>query len=140
MIAEHLRKYIWQDQELEGAVTEEANMEEEAGAVETGTGTEVDMEIETTKTATTETTDKDPPDLYHWKKVVELVLADFREWRMEEEYKWKAVVMTPNGDGEYHIIGLVEVVWKVVTLILNHHFTTSITFHDVLHWKMAPPL
>ena len=26
-----------------------------------------------------------------------------------------------------------EVVWKVVMMITNCHFTTSITFHDVLH-------
>ena len=36
--------------------------------------------------------------------------------------------------GGYHIrIGLVEVVWKVVTVIIYLRLTSSITFHDVLH-------
>ena len=29
--------------------------------------------------------------------------------------------------------GLVEVMWKVVALILNCRFTSSITYHDALH-------
>ena len=30
-----------------------------------------------------------------------------------------------------------EVVWKVVTVILSHHLTTSIGFHDILHFFQA---
>ena len=30
-----------------------------------------------------------------------------------------------------------EVVWKVVTVILNFRFTVSITFHDVFHGFQA---
>ena len=52
---------------------------------------------------------------------------------MAEEYMWQAVVLIPKGGGDYRGIGLVEVVWKVVTLILNSQFTTSITLHNVLH-------
>ena len=32
---------------------------------------------------------------------------------------WKAVVLIPKGGGEYRGIGLVEVVWKEVVVILN---------------------
>ena len=52
---------------------------------------------------------------------------------MAEEYMWQAVVLIPKGGGDYRGIGLVEVVWKVVTLILNSQFTTSTTLHNVLH-------
>ena len=43
------------------------------------------------------------------------------------------MLLIPKGRGDYHGIGLVEVVWKVVVVIINCRFITSITFHDVLH-------
>ena len=38
---------------------------------------------------------------------------------------------------DYFSIGLMEVVWKVVAVILNHRFTASITYHDSLHVFLA---
>ena len=49
------------------------------------------------------------------------------------EATWQAVVLIPKEKGNYHGIGLVEVVWKVVAAILNLHITASITYHDFLH-------
>ena len=43
------------------------------------------------------------------------------------------MVLIPKGKGDYWGIGLVEVMWKVVAVILNRSFTSSTTFHDVLH-------
>ena len=57
----------------------------------------------------------------------------FREGDLAEESTWQAVVLIPKGKGDYRGIGLVEVMWKVVAVILNLRFTSSITFHDVLH-------
>ena len=39
----------------------------------------------------------------------------------------------PKGKEDYTGIGLVEVVWKVVTAILNHRLTSSITYSIFLH-------
>ena len=39
----------------------------------------------------------------------------------------------PKGKKDYQIIGLVEVMWKVVAAILNRWLTASITYHDFLH-------
>ena len=50
-----------------------------------------------------------------------------------EDSTWQTVVLIPKGKGDYRGIGLVEVMWKVVAVILNRRFTSSITFHDVLH-------
>ena len=47
------------------------------------------------------------------------------------------MVLIPKGGGDYYVIGLVEVVWKVVTVILNFCLTTSIDFHVVLHGLWA---
>ena len=38
-----------------------------------------------------------------------------------------------RGGKDYHGIGLMEVMWKVVVDILNFRLTASITFHDFLH-------
>ena len=43
------------------------------------------------------------------------------------------MVLISKGKGDYQGIGLVEVMWKVVAVILNLCLTSSITFHDVLH-------
>ena len=43
------------------------------------------------------------------------------------------MVLIPKGKREYRGIGLVDVTWKVVTLILHRRLTKGITFHDALH-------
>ena len=43
------------------------------------------------------------------------------------------VVPIPKVVGDYCGIGLVEVVWKVVMVILNCHFKSFIDFHNILH-------
>ena len=50
-----------------------------------------------------------------------------------EEATWQAVVLITKGKKDYRGIGLVEVMWKVVAVILNRRFTASITYHDFLH-------
>ena len=64
---------------------------------------------------------------------MELVQTAFRDGDLAEEATWQAVVLIPKGKGDYRGIGLVEVMWKVVAVILNRRFTSSITYHDVFH-------
>ena len=52
---------------------------------------------------------------------------------MAEESTWQTVVLIPKGKKEYRGIGLVEVTWKVVAVILHHRLMIAITFHDALH-------
>ena len=61
----------------------------------------------------------------------------FRDGDLAEEATWQAVVLIPKGKGDYRGIGLVEVMWKIVAVILNRRFNSSITFHDVLHGLRA---
>ena len=65
--------------------------------------------------------------------MVDLVQTAFREGNLAEEYIWQAVVLIPKREKDYWGISLVEVMWKVVAVILNCRFTSSITYHDVLH-------
>ena len=76
-------------------------------------------------------------DEENWEQVVELVQTAFRDGDLAEETTWQAVVLIPKGKGDYRGIGLVEVMWKVVAVILNCRFTSSITFHDALHGVRA---
>ena len=52
---------------------------------------------------------------------------------MEEEFTWKTIALIPKGNGYFRGIGLVEVLWKMMTVILNHRIGTAIVFHEVLH-------
>ena len=69
----------------------------------------------------------------YWERVATLVRANFGEGRLVEETTWWEMVLIPKGKGEYHNIGLVEVVWKVVAAILNLRLTASTTYPDFLH-------
>ena len=50
-----------------------------------------------------------------------------------EEATWQAVVLLLKWGDNYHIIGLVEVAWKAVAVILNFCFAASITYYESLH-------
>ena len=43
------------------------------------------------------------------------------------------MVLIPKGKREYRGVGLVEVTWKVVAVIIHLRLTTGITYHDALH-------
>ena len=57
----------------------------------------------------------------------------FRDGVLEEEATCQAVVLLPKGGSNYRGIGIVEVVWKAVTVILNFCFAASITYHESIH-------
>ena len=65
--------------------------------------------------------------------VVDFVQLKFQEEKLAEEAMLQAVVLIPKGKTDYWGIGLVEVMWKIVTAILNFWLTASITFHNFLH-------
>ena len=45
----------------------------------------------------------------------------------------KVVIITKGSSRYFWGIGLVEVLWKDFTSLLNQHLTAVITLHDVLH-------
>ena len=63
----------------------------------------------------------------NWVRVVELVQTAFQDGVLAEDATWQAVFLIPKGEKDYRVIGLVEVVWKVVAAIINRPFTSSIT-------------
>ena len=65
--------------------------------------------------------------------MVEITQTDFQEGKLAEEAMCQTVVLIPKGKRGFRGIGLVEVTWKVVAVILHRRLTTGITFHDALH-------
>ena len=47
---------------------------------------------------------------------------------------WQMVMMIPKGLGtDFRVIGLVEVLWKAISGIINFRISSSIQFHDAPH-------
>ena len=68
-----------------------------------------------------------------WELVVELAQTAFRDRVLAEEATWKAVVLIMKEGDEHRGIGLVELMWKEVAVIINFRCTASITYHNYLH-------
>ena len=47
------------------------------------------------------------------------------------------MVLIPKGGGDYRSIGLMQIMWKAVAVILNRCFAASITYHNSLHGLWA---
>ena len=65
--------------------------------------------------------------------MVELINTDFQEVFLSEEATWQEVVMISKGGGDYHVIGLMEVVCKTVKDIINRCLRMAISFHNMMH-------
>ena len=51
---------------------------------------------------------------------------------------WQTVALIPKGKiADFRGIGLVEVVWKTMSRLLNRRLRAAIIFHDVLHGFQA---
>ena len=70
----------------------------------------------------------------NWLKVVAIVQAAFRDGTLAEESTWNTVFLIIKGAiGDFRGIGLLEVLWKTVTSLLNRRLTIDIKLHGVLH-------
>ena len=59
-------------------------------------------------------------DLGNWEKVIAIIQADFRGGELAAPFAWQTVVMIPKGGGtDFSGIGLVEVLWKAISIIIN---------------------
>ena len=118
MRVEHLKRWLEAAQKSEKEKAEkEVTTTERAGLTENGS-----------TSATQSETEAD-----NWTMVVDLVQSEFWEGKLVEEAMLQAVVLIPKGGMDYRVIGLVEVMCKVVAAILNRRLTASIAFHYLLH-------
>jgi hypothetical protein len=68
-----------------------------------------------------------------WQKLVYLIQHAFETGEIPDAMAWSVMVLLPKGGGDFRGIGLVEVIWKVVAIIINERFKSTISFHDTLH-------
>ena len=65
--------------------------------------------------------------------MVRLVRVMFGDGNIPEEIDWVTMVLLPKGKGDYWGIGLVEVLWKVRSVVVNCCLKRSVMFHGTLH-------
>jgi hypothetical protein len=73
-----------------------------------------------------------PGDGDHWCLFVQLVQAAWTHGKIPCQLLWIIVALIPKGGGEYHSIGLLEPIWKVIERIINHQLD-AFNLHDSLH-------
>ena len=68
-----------------------------------------------------------------WEPVVRLVQVMFRYGTLLEEIAWAKMALLPKGKGGSRVIGIVEVLWTVCSVVVNCSLKRSIVLHDNLH-------
>ena len=58
-------------------------------------------------------------DYYRWWIVVDIIQLLFGTGYFDTYCMWDTIVLIPKGNGEYHIIGLVEVLWKFIIINID---------------------
>ena len=66
-------------------------------------------------------------------KVVAIVQAAFRYGKPAEECTWQTVILIPKRKGDLRGIGIVEVLWKSITSLINRRLMVAILSHNMLH-------
>ena len=57
----------------------------------------------------------------------------FRDSTLLTECIHKNIILLPKGNGEFRVIGIIEVIWNTASGMINLHIWAKIIYHDVLH-------
>ena len=72
-------------------------------------------------------------DKARWEGLVSMAQLNFQEGIISAELIWTTMILLPKGKGEYRGISLVEVIWKMISTIINIRLRMFILIHDSLH-------
>ena len=81
----------------------------------------------------------DPPektavrDCKAWEALCEFVRHIYATGEMPVELSWATMILLPKGDGQYRGIGLLEIIWKLISKIIDRRIKAHVEFHDALH-------
>ena len=67
-----------------------------------------------------------------WEALLQLVQVVWEEGRIPTQLGWVVTVLIPNGGGDYHGIGLLKPIWKVIEQVIGK-WLEAIALHDSLH-------
>ena len=84
-----------------------------------------------------EAIETETPDAINFLKLLNLIQREFRGGLIIEEATQHAVILTPKEGDDFMGIGLLDVLYKTVAVILNRQLGASITLHDDLHVLQA---
>jgi hypothetical protein len=73
------------------------------------------------------------PDTTKWDKVVALVQYIFETGRLPTELTWCVLVAIPKPSGGFRGIGLLELMWKLMSSIIDSRMKENIQLHSTLH-------
>jgi exonuclease III len=73
------------------------------------------------------------PDAQKWDKVVELVQYIFETGKIPTELNWSVLVAIPKTSGGFRGIGLLEIIWKTISSIIDSRIKAKVQFHTALH-------
>jgi hypothetical protein len=76
--------------------------------------------------------DKDH-DTKEWENFVELVQHIFETGNLPLELNWSVLVAIPKGDGGFREIGLVEIIWKLISSIIDSKLNHKTILDPALH-------
>ena len=76
---------------------------------------------------------EEEPDRRNWETLVSLVQHAFLTGELPTEVSWSALVLIPKSGGGHQGIGLLEVIWKLISSIIDARIKSSVDFHDSLH-------
>ena len=70
--------------------------------------------------------EEEKPDPSRWWISVKIIQLEFDIGELALDCTWNTIILLPKGGGEYHVIGLVEVLWKVISIIIDRRLEESI--------------
>ena len=69
-----------------------------------------------------------------WRMVVKLVRSIWETGEIPRQMLWTIMVLIPKGtSGDFHGIGLLKVLWKVLEKVIDARLSSTIDLHDALH-------
>jgi hypothetical protein len=80
-----------------------------------------------------ENSDATPEDCLGWEQVCHTVKSIFETGQIPEEMTWSVLVLIPKSSGGTRGIGLLDILWKVCSSIINTRLQDAILFHNSLH-------
>jgi hypothetical protein len=73
------------------------------------------------------------PDHSGWDLLVSLVGHVYETGDLPSCLPWSTMILLPKASGSFRGIGLLEVIWKLLTSIIDVRIKAAIDFHDALH-------
>ena len=68
-----------------------------------------------------------------WELVLRLIQLIFRDGKVPKYIVWATMVLLPKGKGGNRGIVIVEVLWKVCSVVVNFQLKRISVFHNALH-------